>query len=169
MRINSKPVTKTFPIKADTEEGCLTVTLRQATFGEDMERADAYAVQRTYYPTAIGERAYVEENRNRARSMAKEIKSVLSGIGGLVDEKGNPLDLFRFKEHRSGFMKVDMTDEQFTEALWSFPAEVVEEIHDHVLEMNPTWGKTRAQLEKEQSHGEEPKTPEGESKTTSET
>lgn len=168
MILKSKKVTKTFKIKAD-EEGVLSVTFRQATFGEDMERADAYAIQKTFYPSVIGERAYVEENRNRARTMAKEIKSVMSGIDGLVNETGKPLELFRFREHKSGFMKVDMTDEQFIEALGEFTSEVIDEMHDYVLEMNPTWGKTSAQLKEEQNHGEKEKTAEEKSKTTSDT
>lgn len=163
--IVAKKIIKEFPIKADPE-GVLKVKIRQGTWGEDKERADVYTTQRTVVPINEGEHPIIEENYNRARKVEWEIRTVLSGISGLVDERGNDITPFVFKEHKNGYMKINMSPEAFSDAIDSLGSEVVEEIHDYVLEMNPTWGTPRAK-KKENEEAEKKDDPTGESSTTS--
>jgi hypothetical protein len=163
--VKSKPVVKTFKLACDPE-GSSSVTIFQSTFGGDMQRADIYTKQRTILPINEGERPIIEENRNRARSMAWEIMTVLSAVAGFVDEQGNDLQPFKFKEGKNGIMKIDMTEQDFMEALGQLTSEAVEEIHDHVLEVNPTWGTPRKKKEAAAEAGKKDD-PLGESKTTS--
>ena len=166
MIVKSKDITKTFKLKCD-ESGEAWLSFRQATMFEDMMRGDYYTQRRTEYPMEKGKPSVVVENLNPARAKLHEIRICLTGAGGFVDEVGKDVELFKFAKDERGFMVVDMSEKEFEMAFAKFPSEFLEEAHDHLLTVNSTWGKTRAQLNIEPKHGEEEKTPLGESKATS--
>jgi hypothetical protein len=158
VQIKSKPTIKTYTLKSDPD-GQASVTIRQATFKEDMLRGDAFATRRVLWANHPSERTITEENRNPARMYVKDIYVTLVDAKGFLDE--NSKELFDFKENRLAF-----SEEVFTDKLGLLDADVVTEMHNCVLRTNPTWGTPTDEEQKTDDKGDTEK-PEGESPATS--
>lgn len=152
MQIKSKPTEKTFTLRTDPD-GKATVTIRQATFRENMLRADAFSTYRRVYANRPGERDEVFETRNSARVWLKEIYITLSGAVGFVDEEGE--ELFRFKKGQ-----LDMSESEFEHIFGQIDDEqLVREIHNCVVTVNPGWGEA-IPLDMDQANGNNEPPPE---------
>ena len=129
MQIKSKPITQEFALATDPDK-VARITVKQATFGEDKQRADSYATSTRYWKEGVG--MVIEQNENRARLIAKEIYTTLvSATGFLKDGK----EAFAFKNG-----KLDMTEGEFYAQLDELDGDMVKEMVDCVYKVNPTWG-----------------------------
>ena len=158
MQIKSKPITQEFPLITDPDK-LARITIKQATFGEDKQRADSYAVSQRYWKEGVG--MVIEQNENKARLIAREIYlTMIGGSGFLKDGK----EVFAFKNG-----KLDMTEGEFYVQLDELDGGMVKEMSDCVYKVNPTWGTPsdaseakKAAAEKETNDNERGEAPEGE-------
>lgn len=148
MQIKSKKTEQTFVLRTDPE-GKASVTIRQATFRENMLRADAFSTIKTVYANHPGERTEVVEVRNSLRVWSKEIYLTLSSASGFTN--GDNKEVFTFKEQQ-----LDMSEAAFEHVFGEIDNEdMVREIHNCVITVNPGWGEV-VSLELDKNKKEQP-------------
>lgn len=135
MKLVSKPVEVRRMIVSD-EDGKLWVLIRQATFAESRELRELTAGMRIV-ETKKDNTLAMEQDVNQNDIKAKSIFLTLSGIGGIEDDDGNPIEPIAFRTS-AGVSKV-ANESVFMTVLGKFSDEVVDEIYDVVLEVNPQW------------------------------
>lgn len=105
------------------------VEIRQARFGENDKRGRALA---TYKRKIMDDGTATLESILDISSLYRlEIMLTLAGTN-ITDESGKPL--FKFRGER-----VVMKEKDFEAALSMLPDDVVQFIHDKVIEVNPHW------------------------------
>lgn len=136
MKQTTKSVEKTRMITSDPD-GKLTVTIRQAAFGESRQRAELTAGMRIV-ETGKDNTLAMEQDVNQNDIKAKSIYLTLSGITGIEDEDGNVVEPIPFRKE-GGKNVVAIGEAAFNRVISNWPDEVIDEIYDFVLEMNPQW------------------------------
>lgn len=132
MRLESKPVSKTFSIKADPD-GLMQITIRQAAFGESKALAELTKKQRRVIDPSA--QLVYEQDFNFLSEYAEKIYLTTENIEGCTDEHGEEL----FKFIQTGNRRHPANRVAFFNALERLPQRIVFEMHDYVLEMNPQW------------------------------
>lgn len=145
----SVPETKTFRLeRLDARHGIPTeeqsnVTVKQATVRENSRRSQMFATIKTQYNPE-------DQTETRIYDLPfydlifEEIYLTLVGCNLTVGEEENPL--FRFKKSAKGDF-LDMTKQQFFDAIGLLDDDTLSEIHEKVLEANPHWRWTTGDLD----------------------
>lgn len=139
----SAPIIKDFPLEiSDTLYGNdgepTVVTIRQATQGAKERRGEVFAEV-----TRVLSQKNTDDDSMELKSMwswekLKRMEVYLTLVGcNILDKDGK--DLFKCKKGRDDIPYLDMTVSQFTLAWNDLYPEIADEIHDKVLEVNPTW------------------------------
>lgn len=128
---------KRFPLQTDPE-GNAFIIVAQASFGESRRLADLTATQRQLIQnSAKGERMAIEQDFNYLEERAHMIYLTAREIGGIQDENGQ--ELFEFVEDKKLGRRRPASLSNFMAAIDILPEDVVNEMHHHVLSMNPQW------------------------------
>lgn len=131
------PIEKTFNLeKTDKlyESEGTTVTVRQASQLHHERRQDLWATMNSRFG---GETDTVELVQRFNQSELHRIETMLTLVDcNIEDENGKPL--FKFKKQGSS-NSLDMSEIAFRNAWGKLPVDVAIEIHEKVLEVNPTW------------------------------
>lgn len=139
MRVLSKPVEKLFKLKTDPD-GEATITVRQATFGDNKQIADLTAKTIRRWSDREAGPIELEQEFNYLEERALRIYLTVTNISGILDDETSQ-PLFEFKEF--GKVSRPKSKDNFFGALEKLPNQVVEEMHQCVLDMNPQWDPTR--------------------------
>lgn len=130
MRIASLPTIQTFQLKTDPE-GTAEVDIRQVTFEDERLRDELFKTRRTLVDDrgmAIG----FEQDINLREIGLKEIYLTIAGARNFQDDDGK--EIFSFRDNRR-----PTSEAQFRQALGKLSDEMVSEIHEKVLVVNPQW------------------------------
>lgn len=140
--LSMKPTVKTFRLTRLDPSGETTVTIRQATAGDVKRVGDLFSEQTQIFDDGDGTSIkiqkkfnYAELNRYRAYLTLADCniqREVETSDGKIVTE-----DWFKFVE-RNGVRRIQ-SEGDFYQAWDALPQEVVEEIVDYVLDVNPMW------------------------------
>ncbi len=138
MQFKSAPVEKTFTLATDEDQtNPGKITIRQATFAESAKRGELFAKRTQVFGDVDQGDAYkVEQEWNPYEIQATEIALTISGAENFKDADGN--ERFRFK-NRNGKNTLDMSSPEFRAVLGDMTDEMVQEIHERVLQVNPQW------------------------------
>ncbi len=134
MKISMKPVTQTFKLSADPE-GLTTITIKQATNGDNIRRNQLMESQSWSDDPITGERK-LTIRWNPARRARLESFLTLAGADLEDEDTGKPL--FRFKDGKNG-PELAMTEQEFNYVWDHLPQAIVDEIYEFVLQVNPQW------------------------------
>lgn len=134
-------VTKDFDLKNDPD-GEAKITVKQANFGASAEREELSARIRWVTTGEIAGEMAAEQHRNFMKVWVKELYFTLMAASGFMNEDNEELFKFRNKPNSLGIY-LDMSETQFWNAVASLPYEIVEEMHDAVLNVNPQWDPNR--------------------------
>jgi hypothetical protein len=137
MKILSLPTIKQFQLNSDPDKEAW-VEFRQGTFGEAKERQEIRSRARFIRTDGRGNETAVEQDFNELEAMALDIYLTLSGAGGFVNEDGEEMQLFKFRE-RNGVTRVSGSKEDFFVALNKLPERMVREMHRHCMSVNKQW------------------------------
>ncbi len=134
----SPPIEETFMLEKTDEkyetEGTF-VTIKQATQGEHKKRSDIYANLLTRFKRD-DDTVEVVQRFSPPELQALEVRITMTDCN-ILGEDDKPL--FKFAKDAKGRSYVE--DVLAFQRAWDLlPVEVCLEIHDKVLEVNPTWG-----------------------------
>lgn len=136
MNLLSIPVTQTFSLKSDPD-GEASVTVRQATEGENILRNEMFAKTRRIVNDEFAGEITFEQDYNVRKLRRREAFLVLAEITGITLDGA---ELFRSADGPDGRrIKSAMTEDEFNTAWDRLPAPVVEEICRYVLDVNISW------------------------------
>jgi len=114
------------------------ITVRQATQAQHERRSRLWE---ELTQEVIGDYSNPDAVRLIQRISVPEIHRIeafLTLVGcNILDDDGEPL--FKVKSIK-GRQYLDMNEREFTKAWGKLPPEVAREIHEKVVEVNPTWG-----------------------------
>jgi len=135
----SPPIEKTFTLdKTDKLYGAegTTVTIRQASQLQHERRQDLFASMQSRLTEDTG---IVELVQRFNLPEVHRIEAMLTIIDcNIESEDGKPL--FKFKKVSKTGSVLAMSEREFKEAWGQLPVDVATEIHEKILEVNPTWG-----------------------------
>jgi hypothetical protein len=134
----SPPIEKTFTLDKTDEkyetQGTI-VTIKQASQGEHKKRSDIYANLLTRFERN-SETVEVVQRFSPPELQALEVRITMTDCN-IAGEDDKPL--FKFAKDAKGRSYIE--DIVAFQKAWDLlPVEVCTEIHDKVLEVNPTWG-----------------------------
>jgi hypothetical protein len=135
----SPPIEKTFTLdKTDEkyETSGTFVTIKQASQGEHKKRSDIYANLLTRFSKKDDDTVEVVQRFSPPELQALEVRITMTDCN-IMGEDDKPL--FKFAKDGKGRSYVEDVV-AFQHAWDSLPIDVCTEIHDKVLEVNPTWG-----------------------------
>lgn len=140
--ISLSPVVQTFPLLTVDPEGEVTVTIRQVRAGDQIRINEMYAMRRRVWDYAPGEdearSVKLESHYNEAK--VKRLMAFLTVSDCNLINLDTEMPIFKFKEDKNGFSRVDMTEDAFNRLWDALPSEVTDEIVDCIFEVNPQWG-----------------------------
>jgi hypothetical protein len=142
MKVTSKPTMQEFELTTDPD-GVAKVVIKQATFAQTRFRNELLSKRRYITEDEIGGRSAMEQDWNASDVMARDIFLTLADASGFPVDDGE--ELFKFREGKNGLGVLDMNEITFGVKLGLLPDEVVEEIHDCVLRVNPQWGAAKGE------------------------
>lgn len=131
----SLPQIQQFPLTGIDPSGETIVEIKQATQAA-VERRAAATESRTHI---------LGEGENQVKIISKFNYPELQRVEAYLTmtscnvEAADGGHLFKFKQSRSGFPMLDMSEEDFELAWGRLPSEVADEIHNCVLAVNPMW------------------------------
>ena len=133
------PIEKEFVLdKSDELFGCegdpTRVTIKQATQAQHERRSDLWAEMTQ---EVFGDRSAPDSVRLIQRISLPELHRIEAYVtmtgSNILGKDGEPL--FKFKDG-----KMVMTEPEFNLAWGKLHPEIVNEIHEKIIEVNPTWG-----------------------------
>lgn len=137
VKVLSKPVTETFTLESDPD-GVASVTIRQATFGDEKAVADLTRKRTRKWKEGVQEIA-LEDEYSFPEEQSLKIYLTLADATGffVVDKDGNEKPAFQFADF-SGVSRPKNKIEFFA-TLDRLSPKVVEEIYEKVKKVNPQW------------------------------
>ena len=118
------------------------IRIKQAKQGEK-EARDAYFAELTRVSSGY----FDPEIKIRQKVSFEELKRLEISLTlidcNIMGEDGKPL--FTFKRNSEGKQYLDMNVNDFLIRFSALPPDVVDEIHEKVLEVNPSWGGTQGE------------------------
>lgn len=138
LRLNP-PVEKTFLLEETNknyESEGTSVTIRQASQGQFEKRQDLFAEMTSKFTNDPG---LVEVVQRFSIPELHRIEAYLTLVDCNIEDEDGGL-LFRISKDNKGHSYLNMTEKEFERAWAKLPVDVAAEIHEKVLEMNPTWG-----------------------------
>lgn len=137
MRIESTPLIKDFKLIADPDEQA-SVSVRQATEGENIQRSALFAKTTRILEEADGDTIKYEQEYNARQLRRKEAYLTLAAITGIVDEKDH--EWFKSSPGPDGPRISNAMSEKAFNAAWDrLPSTVVDEIIGYIHEVNIGW------------------------------
>lgn len=138
MKLKSKPVVEDFKIVADPE-GEARVTIRQATTGDHLRRADLFAdTSRVWNDDEYGQ-VELKQKWNRLEQHRMEAWLTITSLTGIIDEDTGK-EIFPTRQHpKTGVEYLAMSKQEFFDAWDRLPTDLTDEIHGYILEVNPQW------------------------------
>lgn len=134
MKIQLTALTQDFLLK-DDPDGKSTVTIRQASAGDAIHLVGLFSKQRRVWNDEEVGKMSLEYDWNHEQ--LKRERAFLTLVGAdLESEDGVPI--FKFTE-QDGELKLAMTKNQFYKVWDQLSIELTDEIHDHILSLNPQW------------------------------
>lgn len=140
MKLNTKPIQTRFIVTSDPD-GEMWVEIRQATFN-DSHQVRELSARTSFLDTKDGIELKTEVNQ--ADLMFRMIFLTLVGIGGIYDAEDEHVEIefLKFRE-QNGRISVAHSEQEFRRIFGQLPDEIVEEIYQFVLDMNPQWDNRR--------------------------
>jgi hypothetical protein len=136
----SPPIEKTFPLEktdAAYDSKGTSVTIKQASQGEHKKRSDIYANILTRFQRN-SDTVEVAQRFSPPELQALEVRLTMTDCN-IVGEDDKPL--FKFAKDYKGRSYIE--DVMAFQLAWdSLPADVCNEIHEKVLEVNTTWSQS---------------------------
>lgn len=138
MRIESTPLIQEFNLETDPD-GVASVSVRQATEGENIQRAALFArTTRILEEADTGDTIKYEQEYNARQLRRKEAYLTLASISGIVDEKDH--EWFKSGPGKDGpRISNAMSEGQFNDAWDRLPGNVADEIIRHIHSVNVGW------------------------------
>jgi hypothetical protein len=134
------PIEKSFTLDktdAQYESKGTIVTVKQASQGEHKKRSDIYANLLTRFQRN-SDTVEVVQRFSPPELQALEVRLTMTDCN-ILGEDDKPL--FKFAKDAKGRSYIEDVS-AFLAAWESLPAEVCQEIHDKVIEVNPTWNQS---------------------------
>lgn len=136
MRLKT-PEQKQFPLDIADPSGATYVTIRQATQLEQEMRAELWATSSRILRDRVGPEIELRQRISLPEIMRKEIFLTLCACN-IEDENGQPL--FQFSTDTQTGRTRPVSEPEFEKAFGKLPLAVAYEIHNKVLQLNPSWG-----------------------------
>lgn len=132
------PLEKKFRLDRWDKEGDTEIMLRQAKQGAfEFVSSVKIGTSQVYADPRLG-RVEVKTPANRAEVIRRMAEATMIGCN-ILGEDDQPL--FRFKQDTAtGRHSLDMTSGDFFVAWSKLDPEIVDEMHEKILEINPMWG-----------------------------
>lgn len=131
------PEEKQFPLEIADPTGSTHVIVRQATQREQELRADLWSTTSRILRDQNGPEVELRQRISMPEIMRKEIFLTLVGCN-IEDDNGQPL--FKFSLDTSTGRTRPTSEAEFAVAFGKLPLAVAYEIHNKVLQLNPSWG-----------------------------
>lgn len=139
----SPPIEETFHLERtdetfDVQGEPTIITIRQATQLQNERRFNQFAtIKQRFIPG--DDEVEISQRFSPPELMRVEAFLTLTG-SNITSDDGKPL--FNFKSDKNGRTVLDMSEKAFELAWGELPNLVAVEIHEKVLEVNPTWRRS---------------------------